>query len=178
MKLREALKLHAGEKVKIGALSSFIFCGTAEGAMEVLKKLSSARKKELISLLESTKNRNANFERIWIAKSEKSMEQAARNAKTMKWTEAKKMQMMQKAVESCDKSKEAERRRIKKLLETLPEQIEHFKGYEERKVLEVYPSLFGGTIILFEGTEVGAHWDYDEVEGGNDDKRIILRKEK
>ena len=75
---------------------------------------------------------------------------------------------MSGAVRMCDRKKNADRIRTARLLETLPVQIENFKGFEERRVREEYESLEGGTIILIEGHEAGSYWTYEEYERGKE----------
>ena len=42
---------------------------------------------------------------------------------------------------------------------------EKLMAYEEREVIEIYPSFYGGNIIIFKGDESGKFWEVEEYEG-------------
>lgn len=177
MKLKEALENHRGEKVKIGAASSFIFCGMAEDAFEVLDRMSMERLEELFKMLKDTTRKNEIFDRFWDAKTESFLRSVKSDARSKRWDELKTADRMKWAVKECDRKKQHDRTRTAHLLESLPEQIQKFKGFVERRVREEYESIEGGTIILIEGQETGAYWTYEEYEErGTDDKRNILHQ--
>lgn len=168
MKLKETLLNHAGEQVKIGAQSSFIYCGIAEGAFDILDKMSAHRLEELKKQLDEIRRKNEMFDKIWTAKTDAFLRQTQMEARSKRWNEIKTAERMSGAVRMCDRKKNADRIRIARLLETLPVQIENFKGFEERRVRKEYESLEGGTIILIEGHEVGSYWTYEEYERGKE----------
>lgn len=173
MKLGQALKEHAGQKVKIGSQSSFIYCGLADNAFEVLKQMNKRRLEELNEMIDAYQRKLTHFDSIWAARIESAMTTAKRECRERHFSDERREQRLAVVMRECEQKRKRDRERVQRLLETLPEQIRTFKRYEDRKIREIYPSIEEGIIILFEGNEVGAYWTFEEYEERKGDDNTI-----
>lgn len=168
MKLREALKNHMGERVKIGAQSSFIFCGTmSEEVYQVFEKHDKIEEHRLQNILDNTRKHDEKFDCIWNDKTEAEMKVFNAAARKFKWSHDMMYKKHTDLMKRIEQRKKNDRMRVDKLLRILPQRIENYVPIKERKVKEEYESLEGGTIIIFDGLESGAYWTYDEYEERN-----------
>lgn len=142
MKLKEALESRMGERVKVGANSSFIFCDKVDdNTIDTINKMSRLELERLKRYLASLRKANDNFRERWKDKPKTNLGSYLRAQKN-------------------------DRKRIDDGLRELPKRIRTFKAYSEREALESYPSIEGGTIIIFEGAESGQYWTYNEYKNG------------
>lgn len=168
MKLENALKKHKGERVKIGAQSSYIFCGTLDDKVyAVFEGHDKVQVRRLQKIYNEAQRHDENFETIWNEKTEKELKNFNACAVKYKWT----MDMIAKKhkdlMHRIDQRKKNDRLRVDRLLRILPQNIDNYVPIRERKVKEIYPSLEGGTVIIFEGLENGSYWTYAEYEEKN-----------
>ena len=168
MKLKDALINHSGERVKIGAQSSYIFCGTLdESISEVFEKHDKVEVRRLQKILNDTRRHDEKFDSIWNTKTEMELKTFHTAARKYRWNNDMILKKHSELIKRIEQRKKNDRMRVDKLLEALPQRIENYVGIADREVKEEYESLEGGTIIIFDGMEVGAYWTYDEYEERN-----------
>ena len=85
-------------------------------------------------------------------------------------TIGEKEQKKRELIAEHNKARDKDRKITDKRLVSLPERIENFTNFTERKVLDRYASEFGGSIIIFEGKENGQYWTVQEYEEANNGK--------
>ena len=168
MKLKSALKKHKGELVKIGAASSYIFCGTLDDSInDVFEKHDKIEIRRLQKILNDTRKHDEKFDAIWNAKTEAELKTFHTAARKYRWTDDMVLKKHSELMKRIEQRRHNDRMRVDKLLQILPQRIENYVGIADRKVKEEYESIEGGTIIIFDGLEVGAYWTYDEYKEKN-----------
>lgn len=178
MDLRETLKNHKGEKVKVGSASSFVFCGTVDDAAydAIMQASKTELEKKLNALERSARRRDANFDHVWGTKLNDGLQRIRAEARVQKLTTLQTEQRMTEYIEKVAKLKARDRERVDKQLSNIPERIKNWTPFLDRRVREKYESIEGGTIIIIEGQEIGDFWTYEEYERrcGNAIKENIL----
>ena len=165
MKLREALKNHMGEKVKVGLASSFVFCGDVnEYIFDTMERLSEYEvKKRLRSYALETRKSHKTFMNKWADKMNRGLRRIKRTAAIEDWSLERYEKEIAVFMNECETEKEREREN-----RVSNQAAEQFKkawvSFLDRRVKEEYESIDEGTIIIIEGNESGEFWTCDEFE--------------
>lgn len=177
MKLKEALKNHMGEHVKLGSSASFVFCGMAdENIFDKIENLSQREFRKRSSMIETRSRRgHLHFARKWAEKLNNGLRNIRYEAMVNGWTQEQKDAKTKDFIESYERLKERDRQRM----ESGADLIEYRKSWVpflERKVKDVYESIENenGVIIIFAGSELGEYWTEEEYERGIDNDTDIL----
>ena len=165
MKLREALKNHMGEKVKVGSASSFVFCGDVdENIFDTMEQLSQYEvKKRLKSYSLQTRKSHKTFMNKWADKMNRGLRRIKRTAAIEEWCLERYEKEIATFMNECEAEKERERE--DRVSNQAAEQfMKAWDGFLDRRVKEEYESIDVGTIIIIVGNESGEYWTYDEFE--------------
>lgn len=165
MKLKEALKNHMGEKVKIGSSASFVFCGEVdENIFETMKQCSEyeIEKRMKAYTLQTRKSHKAFMSKL-ADKMNAGLRRIKRQAAFESWELDRYNKEIAAFMNECESEKEHEREM--RMNNVASEEFKkNWVEFLERNVKEEYESLEGGTIIIIEGNETGAYWTYEEYE--------------
>lgn len=176
MKLKEVLKNHMGENVKLGASSSFVYCGMADaGIFETVEMLSQKELQKKAKAFETRKRKgHIYFMKRWSEKLNRGLRRLRYEATANGWTKEQVEARTKEFFKDFEQRKERDRQRVESG-EDVAERLQGWVGFLDRKVKEVYEGFDGETIIIFEGNELGAYWTFEEYERGwADDEGDIL----
>lgn len=198
MLLKEALQLYQGHQIKVGADTSFIYCQICdENIYETINKLSDDRFVYNHVKLDEFKYLYDNFENIWKKRIKQRIELFKKRQQDKILDEIDEMKPKKKSKKKIESliielnrkykkefeleldefkvklnlAKQKDWQRIKNGLNNFTNQVENWKPFLEREVLEIYDAqLYTCKIVKFEGPEIGAYWDKDEYDKANRNK--------
>ena len=161
MTVKKILQEYKGQEIKLGAKTSFVFCGKVGDDIEsIIDMISNIYFKSLVDYknwLEEYLD-PINFEYKWAERINKAIE-------LEKKKEGKK-RTKEEIIKYWLKKKNNAYVYYSKRLPATNKRIENFTPFLERKVIEVYKSIVDKsvTIIRFSGFEQGAFWDKEEYD--------------
>lgn len=167
--LGEIIKNYEGQRVKLGSLSGFFYCG------EITTNFNDKLSEIDVEFYTALEERIEGYKKI-IAGTEKTLCKYRLNLRSKKrklkaWdgSESGKT-ILEDRIENLEKnisSKVEFIDSIKSAMTTCKEKMDNLIPLTERNVREIYKSLLyeDVTIILIDGEEIGKYWDIDECEG-------------
>lgn len=165
MKVREVLEQHNGEMMKLGSASSYVWCGeVTDRVADILEKLSADELKRIKRVYPKLVKRAETFDKDWDSLFKKRMGAFETSALKFGLIPAVKKERKEKLIKELESNKQKAKDILYKQLEELPKRIENWTSFLERDIVEMYPSLEGRTIVIFEGKEPGKYWLYEECE--------------
>ena len=165
MKLREALKNHMGERVKIGAASSFIFCGMVDDFIfDKLERLTEHEIKKKLKAYElKTKKSRVAFYQLWAHKMNDGLRNLRLQSRKEGWTQTQHEEKVKEFIRQFEEQKSIDHER-RRSGEAAKDMMTSWVGFLDLRVKEEYESIEDGYIIIIEGTELGEYWTYEEYE--------------
>ncbi len=166
MNLKEALQLHQGCQVKVGADTSFIYCSICDDKIfDVIQKMSDERYDFIIErkkIYTNLFNKKA-FEKKWEKMIKFRMD--AFEKRLLKNGKAITPEAKQKHLDYLKFIKHKQWRSIELGYERYTKYVKEWQPYLEREVYDIYDGiLYDCKIIRFVGPEVGQYWDREEYE--------------
>lgn len=175
--LGEIIKNYEGQRVKLGSLSGFFYCG------EITTDFNNNLSELDVEFYTALEKRIEGYKKI-IAGTEKTLCEYRLNLRSKKrklkaWdgSESGKA-ILEDRIENLKKnidSKVEFINSIKSAMTTCEEKMDNLVPLTERSVREIYKSILyeDVTIILIEGEEVGKYWDIDECGEEEENARTI-----
>lgn len=176
MTLREEITKHMGEKVKIGAASSFVYCDYVnEETLDTIEKYGEKSHKDYKRFYRETNSTYKRYDEIrdkkeaaiidlWLHRKNLRKSQIPLNYKRFMFLET-----MQELKKSLKKDRKQDFEKLENRKEELESFVKNYTPWLDREVKETYLSFLDPeeTIIIFDGIEIGKYWDREEyLKGG------------
>lgn len=205
MTLREAIRSHQGEVVKIGAFACFIYCDLCDETTEdFIEELDDTEKKQVREAARRTRAYLKDFNKIWesrialkLAKIEERRKDVKKSLERLDLDESRirlsdipraekqeklkeifsarrqlkveRIETRERVLRDLAKEKEKDYKRAVLSAEKAALKKEQYRPLITRTVREIYKGIYGETIILIEGTEVGSYWTVKGFRKGKDE---------
>ena len=165
MKLREFLEAHKGEMVKVGSASSYVWCGKVDDETNAfLLKASDKEHKRIKKVYPMLLSKDKTFDEEWDRRYSNKLKSFETMALGAGFVPKVRKEKKEKMIADFNFERQKAREALTNLLIELPERITNWTTFLEREVVDIYPSLEGGTIVIFDGKESGKYWLYSECE--------------
>lgn len=159
MKVRELFDKHIDIKLTANNGTMFIYCGHTDHLERFLEVWAKEYKRTLQKRLNVNRKRYKNIDHIYENIYKQRLKTLQKENKVV--TE----KMIKKLQREWRKEKAQEITRLKKAIPRDRNKIKSAGSVADRDIVQVYPSIiYKAEIVVYEGTEDGAFWDFDEFE--------------